>query len=303
MILPLIALLVAPVEAASVRVSEWTSSSSAAPTDARSFEVSNLSDSKLGSAWVEGEDGAGLGSWVMADFGSARTLNTISVWGSHWYNVDYFGHYARPKTIVAEYADGKTEEFTLHDEQKVQVLRLKAPVQTQTVKFRVRAVYSGKGPDTGISEVKFFDSAVEGPFTAASVSASSEAVGDADGNYGGQNASDGIVDSMWCEGNTSSDGTGEWLELALGTKRQVSGIKVRAGAPTLDLFKAVNRPTTASLRFSDGSSESIVFKDMLFEQTFTFSPRTIDRVKLNFTGVKKGEKYDDLCVSEITLVP
>jgi hypothetical protein len=290
-------------DAAPVKVTAWSASSTAAASDARNYEVTNLGDGKQGTAWAEGEDGAGLGSWVLADFGGPHTLTSIVVWGSHWYNVEYFGHYARPKTVVAEYADGKTEEFTLQDEQKPQVLRLKSPVQTASVKLRIKAIYSGKGVDTGVSEVKFFDDARGGPFTAASVTASSVAASDADGGYGAGNASDGIVDSMWCEGNKGSDGTGEWLDLALGGSQPVSGLKIRSGAPSLDLFKAVNRPTTATVKFSDGSTESITFKDMLFEQSFSFSTRNTDHVKLTFTGVKKGEKYDDMCVSEITLVP
>ena len=104
-------------------------------------------------------------------------------------------------------------------------------------------------------------------------------------------------------GNKGSDGTGEWLDLSLGRSQSVSAVKVRSGGPTMDLFKAVNRPTAATLRFADGSTESITLKDMLFEQTFTFAARTTDRVKVSFTGVKKGEKYDDMCVSEITFVP
>ena len=41
--------------------------------------------------------------------------------------------------------------------------------------------------------------------------------------------SDGIVDSMWCEGNKSSDGTGEWLELGFAGTQSVSGVKIRSG--------------------------------------------------------------------------
>jgi hypothetical protein len=302
MILSLLLLATAPAEAGQLKVAQWSASSNAPATDARNYEVTNLGDGKQGTAWAEGEDGAGLGSWVMADFGEARTVTTLTVWASHWYNVEYFGHYARPKTVVAEYANGTSEEFTLQDEQRPQLLKLKSPVSTQTVKLRIKAIYSGKGVDTGISEIKFFDASPGETTTAATVTASSVAASDADGSYIAGNASDGIVDSMWCEGNKASDGTGEWLDLALGGSQTVSAVKLRSGASTMDLFKAVNRPTTATLRFGDGSTESITLKDMLFEQTFPFSARTTDRVKVSFTGVKKGEKYDDMCVSEITFV-
>lgn len=303
MILSLLTLLATPCEAAPLKVAAWSTSSSASASDSRNFEVANLGDGKQSTAWTEGEDGAGLGSWVMADFGETRSLSSLVVWGSHWYNVEYFGHYARPKLLVAEYADGKTEEFTLTDEQKPQVLKLKATVQTSSVKLRLKAIYAGRGVDSGLSEVKFFDNTPGGPFVASTVTASSAAAADADGGYGGGNASDGIVDSMWCEGNKSSDGTGEWLELGFAGTQSVSGVKIRSGGYSMDLFKSTNRPTAATLKFGDGSTETINFKDMLFEQTFSFSTRTTDRAKITFTGVKKGEKYDDMCVSEITFVP
>ncbi len=297
-------LFVAPAaSAAPIKVTAWTTSSTAPATDASTFEVTHLGDGKQSSVWAEGEGGAGLGSWIQADFGAAKTVTSFTFWGSNWYNVEYFGHYNRPKTLVAEYADGSTEEFTAKDEQLPQVFTLKAAKQTQTVKLRIKAIYSGKGVDTAVSEVKFFDNTTEGAVPVTSVVASTVAAADVDGNYNAGNASDGISDSMWCEGNKKSDGMSEWIELSLGQRSAVSSVKIRNGAPSSDLFKAVNRPTTATLSFSDGGSESITLKDMLFEQSVAFPTHTTDKVRLTVTGVKKGEKYDDLCVSEITVMP
>ena len=287
---------------APVKVATWSASTTAAPSDTRNFEVSNLGDGKQGTAWAEGDTGAGLGSWVQADFGVAKTITALTIWGSNWYNTEYFGHYNRPKMIVAEYGDGSTEEFTTKDEQTPQVLRLKSPKQTQTVKLRIKGVYAGKGVDTGLSEVKFFDNGSEGAFPVAGALASTTAPADVDGNYSAANAGDGITDSMWCEGNKKSDGTSEWLELTLGRKSTVSTLKIRNGAPSGDLFKAVNRATAATITFSDGESESVTLKDMPFEQSVTFSAHTTDKVRLTFTSVKKGEKYDDLCVTEVTVL-
>lgn len=300
----LVALCLSAAWAGPLKVSAWTTSSSATATDARSFDAANLGDGKQTTAWAEGEDGAGLGSWVQADFGAAKTVTTITVWGSNWYNTEYFGHYNRPKTLVAEYADGTTEEFTTKDEQAPQVLTLKTPKSTQTVKLRIKGVYSGKGVDTAISEVKFADGTAEGPVPVTAVTASSTAAGDADGNYNPGNAADGIVDDMWCEGNPKSDGAGEWLELSLGRRSTVSALKIRAGAGfSPELFKQVNRPVSATVSFSDGGSESITFKDFPFEQNLAFPAHTTDKVKIQFTAAKKGEKYDDLCITEVTVVP
>ncbi|GDX81820.1 hypothetical protein LBMAG42_36310 [Deltaproteobacteria bacterium] len=289
--------------AAPIKVTAWTTSSTAPATEVTTYDVSHLGDGKQSTVWAEGEGGAGLGSWVQADFGAAKTITSFTFWGSNWYNVEYFGHYNRPKTIIAEYGDGSTEEFTAKDEQVPQVFTLKAAKQTQTVKLRIKAIYSGKGVDTAVSEVKFFDTATEGLVPVASVTASSTAVSDVDGNYNPGNASDGISDSMWCEGNKKSDGMAEWVELKLSNRSAVSSLKIRNGAPSSDLYKAVNRPASATVSFSDGATESISLKDMLFEQSVSFPTHTTDSVRLTVTGVKKGEKYDDLCISEITVMP
>ncbi|MSQ02259.1 MAG: hypothetical protein EXR71_10285 [Myxococcales bacterium] len=288
--------------AAPVRVATWTASTTAPPNEARSFDVNNLGDGKQSTAWAEGEDGAGLGSWVVADFGAPKTITAITVWGSSWYNTEYFGHYNRPKTVVAEYGDGTTEEFTAADAQTPQVLKLKSPKNTQTVKMRIKGIYAGKGVDTAISEVRFSDNTTDGPVAVAGAVASSSATADTDGTYDANNAVDGIADSMWCEGNLKSDGTGEWLELTLGRRSTVSALKVRAGAAP-ELFKAVNRPVSATVSFGDGAKETLSFKDFPFEQTLSFAAHTTDKLKIQFTAVKKGETYDDLCVSEITVVP
>ena len=47
---------------------------------------------------------------------------------------------------------------------------------------------------------------------------------------------------------------------------------------------------------------AVLCADMPFEQSITFSAHTTDKVRLTFTSVKKGEKYDDLCVTEVTVL-
>ena len=297
--------LLAPALASNVKVASWGASSTAPAGESQNFEPTNLGDGKQSTAWVEGEDGGGLGSWITADLGGEKTIAAVTVWGSNWYNTEYWGHYNRPKTVVLEFSDGSTEELTLKDEYAPQAVSLKSPKKTSTVKMRVKGVYSGKGVDTAISEVRFSDTAGDGPVPVSGTTASSSAVADVDGDYDAANVSDGITDSMWCEGNKKSDGTGEWLDLTLGRRSSVSALKVRSGAGfSADLFKKVNRPLTATVSFSDGTAESVTLKDMPFEQTISFSSsHTSDRVKLSFTSAKKGTDYDDMCVSEITVVP
>ena len=291
--------------ASNIKVATWTASSSAAAGESQNYEPINLGDGKQSTAWVEGEDAAGLGSWITADLGGQKTVAALTVWGSNWYNTEYWGHYNRPKTMVLEFSDGSTEEMTLQDQYAPQLLTLKSPKATSTVKLRVKGVYAGKGIDTAISEVRFVDTAAGGPLVVSNASASSYTAADTDGDYDAGNVVDGISDSMWCEGNKKSDGSGEWLDLSLGRRTSVSSLKIRNGAGfSADLFKKVNRPATATVSFSDGATESVTLKDMPFEQSIAFAtPHTTDRVKISFTSVKKGSDYDDMCVSEVTVLP
>lgn len=281
----------------------WSASSTAESAEGRTFDVANLGDNKQGTFWAEGESGAGLGSWVQADFGKVKTLSSIKVWGSSWYNAEFFGHYARPKTLVVEYGDGSTEEFTTADGQVPQLLKLKSPKSTQTVKIRVKGVYSGKGVDTALSEVQFGFQPHEGNVAVASVKASSTAAADADGVYDAGNVADGLSDSLWCEGNAKSDGTGEWLELTLASSSTVSTLKFSVGSSDKDLFKKVNRPTKANVTFGDGSTTEVSLADFPFPQAKAVGSHTTDKIRIEFTGVKKGEAFDDVCVSEIAVVP
>jgi hypothetical protein len=226
------------VSASTIKVATWTASSSAPAVESKNYEASNLGDGKQSTAWVEGEDGGGLGSWITADLGGEKSISSISVWGSNWYNTEFWGHFNRPKDILLEFSDGSTEQLTLSDEYRPQVLNLKAPKTTTTVKLRLKGVYAGKGVDTAISEIRFMDSASDGPVLVRAVSASTAAPADTDGDYDADNAVDGISDSMWCEGNKKSDGTGEWLDLSLSRKTSVSALKIRNGAGfSADLFK------------------------------------------------------------------
>jgi len=109
---------------------------------------------------------------------------------------------------------------------------------------------------------------------------------------------------MWCEGNKTGDGTNEWIELDLGAPTSVSKLLLRNGnAYSFTYFMKSNRATGASLAFADGSTESVVIKDSISEQTIQFAPRTTSKVKITFTGVKKGSEFNDLCISEAYLLP
>ena len=66
---------------------------------------------------------------------------------------------------------------------------------------------------------------------------------------------------------------------------------------------ATNRAKSATLQFSDGSTANVVIRPSLIEQTVLFTRKQTSKVKLTFTDVVKGSKYNDLCVSEAVFLP
>jgi hypothetical protein len=173
------------------------------------------------------------------------------------------------------------------------------------VKLKVKAIYAGNTfNDTGISEIVFHDAAPTAWAPVKGYAASTTFPADGDGNYDAANVEDGILDSMWCEGNAKGDGTGDWLELQLAGPQTVSKLVLRNGnAYSFSYFMKSNRITAATLAFSDGSTESVAVKDSISEQTISFPARDTSKVRITFTGVKKGSEFNDLCVSEAYLAP
>lgn len=310
MLLGSLATLLAPLllgvaHAGNVKAAGWTASSSAPGSDGVSYDVGNVADAKQSTPWVEGEDGSGLGSWVQADLGGEKTLSAFTVWPGVWYTHEYWGRYNRPKLLQVDFSDGSSQEFPLSDEFKPQRVKLAGPKKTSWVKFKVKAIYNGNTfNDTGISEILLHDDAPPPHAVAKGYKTSSTFPADGDGNYEPINVSDGILDSMWCEGNKAGDGTNEWIELDLGGSQNVSKLVLRNGnGYSFGYYMKSNRATAGTLTFSDGSTETIAIKDSIGEQTIAFPPKSTAKVKLTFTTVKKGSEFNDLCISEMYVLP
>lgn len=297
--------LVAPAEAAVVKPTTWSSSSSAPGSDGVSYDIKNVADARQSSPWVEGDEGSGLGSWVQADFGGEKTITGFTVWAGVWYTQEYWARYNRPKLLVVEFSDGTSQEVTLADEFKPQTITFPAAKKTSSVKLKVKGIHSGNTfNDTGLSEIVFHDGAPSPHLPVKSYKVSSTFPADGDGNYEPVNTADGILDSMWCEGNKTGDGTNEWIELELGGSESVSKLVLRNGnAYSFPYFMKSNRATAATLTFSDGATEAVVLKDSISEQTITFPAHTTSSVRVTFTAVKKGSEFNDLCISEAYLLP
>jgi len=265
-----------------------------------SYTPERLSDGKVSTSWVEGDKGSGLGAWTEIDLGGEKSVQKVKIWGGLWYSADYWKRANRPKEIEFEYSDGSKDTFTLKDEMKVQEFVLPAVRKTSKVKLKIRGIYDGTTwLDTAISEVQFFDTEADGAIGVRAVTSSSTLPADADGNYDPNNASDGINDTMWCEGNKAGDGTGDWLEFQLPSSQSVSKLTLINGIGTsMPFWMKANRATAATLTFSDGSTEAIAIKNSMLSQTISFPAHTTSKVRISFTTVAKGKEFNDLCISE-----
>lgn len=286
--------------AARIDPSSVNASSTYPPEQGVSYEAEKAADKKVSTSWVEGEDGSGLGSWLEIDLGGDKTVTGLRIWGGLWYSGDYWKRGTRPKEIEVIFADDSKETFTLKDEMKPQDVTLAKAKKTSKVRIKVKSVYTGTTWfDTAISEVQVFDAGAAETASVGKITASTTLPADADGSYDPSNVNDGVSDTMWCEGNKSGDGSNEWLDFTFNGTESVSKITVINGIGTsMQFWMKGNRAASATLRFSDGSTESIELKNSFLPQTIGFSPRSVSGARLTFNTVVKGKEFNDLCISE-----
>jgi hypothetical protein len=289
-----------PIRAAGVSASSYLVSASG-----EAYEVKHIADGKQETAWIEGEDGSGLGSWVKIDLGASKRITGLQFWNGYWITADFWSRHNRAKEVEVELSDGGKHTFDLKDEMVPETVRFPAPVDTTSVNIRIKSVHRGSTfNDTAFAEIRVLDGAPPDFVRPSTYRSSSFLPTDGDGNYETKNLHDGLADSMWCEGNQEGDGKGEWVEFDFGAERQVSKLRIRNGsAGSFSAFMQTNRAKAATLEFSDGSRSTVAIKPSLMEQVILFSGRQTARVKVTFTDVVKGTKYNDLCVSEAVFLP
>jgi hypothetical protein len=270
----------------------------------QAYEGKGVTDGKLDNGWLEGADSSGLGSWVKIDLGGEKTVTGLKIWNGYWISHDFWTRHNRAKEIEVEFSDGAKETFTLVDEMKPDQIRFKSPKATTSVKVKFKSVYRGSTfNDTGFSEIQVLDSSPSA-FVVPSTYTPSSVLEDGSTKYPAEQLADGIVDSLWCEGNADGDGTGETIVFDFGQSVQVSKLQMRNGsAGSFKDFMATNRAKAGKLTFSDGSSVNIPIKTSMMEQTIPFPAKSTSKVTLTFTEVVKGSSYNDLCVAEARFLP
>jgi len=287
--------------AARVKATKVEASSYYPPEDGVTYMPKNVTDGKLVTSWVEGEEGSGLGSWIKLHVPAGTKLEGIKVWGGLWASYDYWTRAPRPKQLEFKFADGTTETMDLEDKMEAQTFMFKKAHDTSEVRVRIKAIYNGTTWfDAAISEIQLIDVKQPEHVEPKGFQVSSKLPDDGDGNYNPNNVMDGVADSMWCEGSQDGDGKGEWIEVDFGGPKKVSQLSMINGVGgNLSAWKKSNRATRATLTFSDGSTAQVDIKDFFLMQKASFPARQTSKVRITFDEITKGAEYNDLCVSEL----
>ena len=148
----------------------------------------------------------------------------------------------------------------------------------------------------------------------SSVETSSELAASKGKTYSGKNLIDGDFKTVWCEG-AKGDGAGETITLKLDKKQLVSGIQICNGyTASYDLYNSNGVLTDVSIDFGNGKKVDDKINgyanagdtaEVLAESNFNVieldEPVETDTITIKITGAKSGAKYDDTCVSEVTV--
>lgn len=281
-----------------------TASSSLPPTEGVRYGAANLVDGRVETAWIEGERGSGLGSWVQLDLPAPTPVRALKLWNGYWASGDLWQRHNRVKDLEVTFSDGSKAVFTLKDAHAPEVLVLPAPVTTTSVKLKVRSVYSGTTfGDTPLSELVLLDTQAELPTTPVRVTASSAYPADADATYEPWSVADGQLDTAWCEGD-KGDGVGQWLELRFAAPTAVSTLRLHNGlAADAERNAGTGQPTSLRLAFDGGAEATVVVAPGPQVQEVSFPAHTTQAVRVTVASAAAGSQYADVCVSELAFGP
>jgi hypothetical protein len=119
-----------------------------------SYGVSNLFDDTTGTAWVEGQQGNGVGEWITVEFETLRRVRSFVVQNGYQKSSDIFQKNNRVRQLRVLFSGGETETFILEDKISSQFLSLKRPIQGYWLKFVIDDVWAGnKYTDTAITKL------------------------------------------------------------------------------------------------------------------------------------------------------
>lgn len=133
-----------------------SASSTRAPQGGNRYFPENLVDENLGSAWIEGAEGAARGSWVQCDFDREISLNSIRVYPGYFKSPAIWEKNNRVSAATIFFSDGSSIQASFPDQMQPQDIPTNG-VRTRSVRLQIDDFYGGTTDfnDTAISELKF----------------------------------------------------------------------------------------------------------------------------------------------------
>ena len=283
-----------------IPIASIEASSYRAPDSSTKYDTKQLFDGKSVTAWIEDDEGSGLGSWFEVSLTESTTISSLKMWNGYWYSFNEWDFHNRVAKMEVSFEDGSKEVFELDDNKKVETVEFAKPHTGKTFKVRFAKVHSGSAyaERTAVSEIKVYDSTPD-TFHVADVKASSTLPEDNDGSYHASNLQDNLKDTPWCEG-ADGGGVGESLTYTFSGAKKLTNVDIVNGNGTdFKLFMAYGSVKTVQLTFDNGKSQSLVVKPSLMPQTLNIEPVTTKSVTVELIDVKDGKTVQDTCISEM----
>ena len=310
------------IQAKTLKVTSVTASASLTQ-EGYTFQAESLTDDRLYTFWVAGGQGGGLSDNVKVTFEGNQTVTGMEIWNGCQVDQDSFN--ARGRAAKMALKIGFSEEVVeVEDTYGKQVIRFSQPLTANNIRIFFKGLHHGNSWDQiAISEIRFFDDTPDEYVTGATASASNSLAGD---DYVPANIVDTFVDSMWCEGKGTGEsderkkgeqatqiamdatrnfteeggGVGEWVKVDLGGSHTVSKIGIVIGdAYDQQTFTYSSRPSSFSVRLSDGSTLDWNLDDSPDWQFLDLGGKSINWAKLTIDGVTLGRRYNDTSIGEI----
>ncbi len=121
--------------------------------------------------------------------------------------------------------------------------------------------------------------------------------------HGPDNALDGNSSTAWIE-SAPGAGIGEWIRLGFDRAHTIHGIGISNGyKKSAELYAKNGRVKRLEVAFSNGSSQIFTLADQAsgMEQLTFGQPVSTDSVRITILEVYGGYKYDDTCITELSV--
>lgn len=140
-----------------VRPKATVASSALKGTSTASFQATNLVDSSLLTAWIEGTKGPGLGEWVRFEFSQPTVLTRIDIANGYQKDANRFAANPRVRLVNVEFSSGATYLVELQDTMELQYM-VPPKEAVEWVKMVIISIYPGKdNEETALSDVRLFE--------------------------------------------------------------------------------------------------------------------------------------------------